>query len=85
MDEQNASANRRKICFVDRQGKELFEISDNECIELIYGDGSYYIGICRYVDEWNFILDGVFWNIHDFAKRMEKSGIIYRKYIRLCN
>lgn len=73
------SDNKKKICFVDSLGKELFQISDRECIELIYGDGSYYIGICRYVDDLHFKLDGTLWNLHDFAKKMEQNKILYQK------
>lgn len=79
MDEQKESGNQRKICFVDGQGKELFEILDDACIQLMYGDGSYYIGICRYVDDLHFKLDGTLWNLQDFAEKMEQNGIIYRK------
>lgn len=81
MNEQNLPENRQKICFADSLGKKLFEIFDDECIELLYGDGSYYIGICRYVDEQHFKLDGKLWNISDFAKRMEQNEITYRKYV----
>lgn len=78
MTEQNVSENNPKIGFVDSQGKKLFEIWNGECVELIYEDGSYYIGICSYVDELHFKLDGQLWDLLDFAKKMEQNGITYQ-------
>lgn len=79
MDRQGTK-NQHHIYFVDGQGNDLFQLPDNGAIQLIYGDGSYYIGICRYVDERHFKLDGYFWDLRDFAEHMERSGIIYRQY-----
>lgn len=78
--EKRIDFNKKKsICFVDNHGNQLFEIPDGECIELVYGDGAYYIGICRYVDELHFKFEGTLWNLHDFAKRMKQRGITIQK------
>lgn len=75
----NTVNKEKKIHFISIQGEETFSVPDGGVIQLIYEDGSYYVGICHYVDEKHFKLNGVMWNLHAFAEHMQQTGIIFRQ------
>ena len=63
------------ICFVDHNGKELFQIPDGGCIQLVSNSGDRQVSICRYVDEEHAQIDGIVWQMQKFAERMVGNGI----------
>lgn len=67
----------KRIRFLDSQGEERFHISTGGIIKMLYGNGDSYYGICHYIDENHMEMDGMIWEIHRFAEKMEKNGIFY--------
>lgn len=65
------------IRFVDIFDHELFCIEDGECIELFAGNGEQKTCLCRYHDRRHASIDGKRWEMLDFARRMDRDGIIY--------
>lgn len=65
------------IRFVDIFDHELFCIEDGECIELFAGDGEQKTCLCRYQDRRHASIDGKRWEMLNFARRMDRDGIIY--------
>ena len=64
------------ICFVNSQGEELFRLADGESLvqnapkwraERIH---------LHYLDADSAMIDGKKWNLLEFAKEMEKRGIM---------
>ena len=49
------------ICFVNSQGEELFRLAST----------------CHYLDADSAMIDGKKWNLLEFAKEMEKRGIMF--------
>lgn len=72
-----AGENRKSIRFVDIFDHELFCIEDGECIELFAGNGEQKTCLCRYQDRRHASIDGKRWELLNFARRMDKDGIIY--------
>lgn len=72
-----AGENRNSIRFVDISGHELFCVEDGECIELFAGSGEQKTCLCRYRDRRHASIDGKRWELLNFARRMDKDGIIY--------
>lgn len=68
---------RNSIRFVDISGHELFCIEDGECIELFAGNGEQKTCLCRYQDGRHASIDGKRWELLNFARRMDRDGIIY--------
>lgn len=68
-------AGETDICFVDPDGACLFTIPDGACLELVYGNGEKGMGICHYLDPYHARIDGVEWELSEFARQMEKRGI----------
>lgn len=67
----------KHIRFVDISGHELFCIEDGECIELFAGNGEQKTCLCRYQDRSHASIDGKRWELLNFARRMDRDGIIY--------
>ncbi len=72
-----AGEDRNPIRFVDISGHELFCIEDGECIELFAGNGEQKTCLCRYQDGRHASIDGKRWELLNFARRMDRDGIIY--------
>lgn len=75
--EAGEGENRNYIRFVDIFDHELFCIEDGECIELFAGDGEQKTYLCRYQDRRHASIDGKRWEMLNFARRMDRDGIIY--------
>lgn len=68
---------RKLICFMDSREKELFRLFDGESIQMTAGDGMHQVSICQYEDEDHMRVDGRLWQMQEFARQMEKRGIVY--------
>ena len=64
------------ICFVNSQGQELFRLSDGESLVQNAPNGERNVSTCHYLDAESAMIDGKKWNLLEFAKEMEKRGII---------
>lgn len=68
-------AGEKEICFVDPDGACLFTIPDGACLELMYGNGERMAGLCHYLDPHHAEIDGVRWELSEFARQMQARGI----------
>lgn len=64
------------IRFVDSTGQELFRLSDGESLVQNAPNGERNVSTCRYIDADSAMIDGKKWNLLEFAKEMEKRGIM---------
>ena len=64
------------ICFVNSQGQELFRLSDGESLVQNAPNGERNVSTCHYLDAESAMIDGKKWNLLEFAKEMEKRGIM---------
>ncbi len=64
------------ICFVNSQGQELFRLSDGESLVQNAPNGERNVSTCHYLDADSAMIDGKKWNLLEFAKEMEKRGIM---------
>ena len=64
------------ICFVNSQGEELFRLADGESLVQNALNGERNISTCHYLDADSAMIDGKKWNLLEFAKEMEKRGIM---------
>lgn len=63
------------IRFTDPDGAGLFAVPDKSCVFLMFGDGESVAAFCRYVDQDHAEIDGVKWQLREFARQMQKRGI----------
>lgn len=66
----------RTIRFTDPKGILLFTIPDGDCVTLMYGDGETVAGVCRYLDQEHAEINGVKWQMAEFALQMQIRGIV---------
>ncbi len=64
------------ICFVNSQGEELFRLADGESLVQNAPNGERNVSTCHYLDADSAMIDGKKWNLLEFAKEMEKRGIM---------
>ena len=64
------------IRFVDSRGQELFRLSDGESLVQNASNGERNVSTCHYLDADSAMIDGKKWNLLEFAKEMEKRGIM---------
>lgn len=64
------------IRFVDGKGQELFRLSDGESLVQNAPNGERNVSTCHYLDADSAMIDGKKWNLLEFAKEMEKRGIM---------
>lgn len=67
----------RMIRFTDSEGILLFTIPDGACVDLMYGDGERVAGLCRYLDQNHAEINGVKWQMTEFALQMQIRGIVF--------
>lgn len=67
----------REIRMTDSVGKAIFSVADGGVIRMLYGNGEDYFAVCRYIDETHAEIDGVSYDVREFAERMERNGISY--------
>lgn len=72
----------KRICFLNGKANRLLSIPDGGYLELIAGNGDKQICICNYVDDDHMKINGMVWQMLDFAKQMEERGIAYRPFPR---
>lgn len=65
------------ICFVNSQGEELFRLADGESLVQNAPNGERNVSTCHYLDADSAMIDGKKWNLLEFAKEMEKRGIMF--------
>ena len=68
------------ICFVNSQGEELFRLADGESLvqnATAADKKTYSLSTCHYLDADSAMIDGKKWNLLEFAKEMEKRGIMF--------
>jgi len=63
----------KKIRFIDSQYNELFTIPDGGSIVVTIPDGGQYIGVCKYLDETHFEINGSRCHIQQFAETLEDN------------
>ena len=66
----------RMIRFTDPDGAYVFSVPDGGCIEMMFGNGERVAGLCRYVDQDHAEIDGVRWQMKEFAQRMQDRGVL---------
>ena len=64
------------IRFVDGKGQELFRLADGESLVQNAPNGERNVSTCHYLDAESAMIDGKKWNLLEFAKEMEKRGIM---------
>lgn len=69
--------NGQAISFVNSKDEKIFEIPDGGVIKLVSENGDRYYALCQRVDECHAKIDGVQWNLQEYAQAMEKRGIIF--------
>lgn len=74
---EKESEDKRCICFLDEQEKQLFSIPDGDCIGLAAENGEQQVCICHYVDAAHVQIHGEVWELLHFAKEMKQRGITY--------
>ncbi|WP_216697233.1 DUF3789 domain-containing protein [Anaerostipes faecalis] len=67
--------NEHTIRFTDPDGVYLFSVPDGSCVFLTLGNGESVAGFCRYVDQDHAEIDGVKWQLKEFARQMQERGI----------
>ncbi len=67
--------NEHTIRFTDPDGVYLFAVPDGSCVFLTLGNGESVAGFCRYVDQDHAEIDGVKWQLREFARQMQERGI----------
>lgn len=65
----------RMIQFVDTNGHRAFTIPDDTFVVLTMGNGESTVSLCQYLDEDHAKIDGIAWQLQNFAEEMEKRGI----------
>lgn len=70
-------SDERLIRFTDPNGILLFTIPDGACVDLMYGDGERVAGICRYLDQDHAEINGMKWQMTEFALQMQIRGILF--------
>lgn len=68
---------RCQICFTDKNGRELFKIADGEAIHMVDNSGENNICFCYYVDSNHAVIDGIKWELRQFAEQMARNGISF--------
>lgn len=68
----------KEIRFIDSQYNELFRIKDGESITITRSDGEKSEKKCRFLDEYHTSIDGLTFQICQFAEIMERNGNTYR-------
>ena len=68
------------ICFVNSQGEELFRLADGESLVQNAPNGERNVSTCHYLDADSAMIDGKKWNLLEFAKEMEKRGIMLPRW-----
>jgi len=63
----------KKMRFIDSQYNELFTIPDGGSIVVTIPDGGQYIGVCKYLDETHFEINGSRCHIQQFAETLEHN------------
>jgi hypothetical protein len=66
---------KRRIQFVDTEGNPTFAVSDGGSIEKMTSDGDSVASLCYYLDAEHARIDGVEWQMQEFACRMQKQGV----------
>lgn len=64
------------IRFTDPDGAYIFSVPDGGCIQLTLGNGESVAGLCRYVDQDHAKIDGVKWQMKEFAQKMQDRGVL---------
>ena len=67
--------NGHTIRFTDPDGAFAFSVPDGSCVFLTLGNGESVAGFCRYVDQDHAEIDGVRWQMKEFAQTMQERGI----------
>ena len=70
-------AGGKVIRFTDPKGVLLFTIPDGACVNLMYGDGERVAALCRYLDQDHAEINGVKWQMTEFAIQMQIRGILF--------
>ena len=64
----------KMIRFIDTQYNELFKLPDGGSIVVTHPSGEQHIGMCKYLDETHFDLNGRCYHIHQFSEIQERKG-----------
>lgn len=76
-EDRRRKENGRRIQFVDIHNQNLFCIKDGEGIELFYENGDRQTCLCHYLDRRHVSIDGKYWEMFAFARRMDKRKIVF--------
>ena len=64
----------KMIRFIDSQYNELFKLPDGGSIVVSIPNGEQYVGVCKYLDEMHFDVNGRCYHICEFAETLERNG-----------
>ena len=74
-DEQNCVYEIEKRCV--SEPAPPVSIPDGACVDLMYGDGERVAGICHYLDQDHAEINGMRWQMTEFALQMQIRGILF--------
>lgn len=64
----------KMIRLIDTQYNELFTLPDGGSITVTHTNGEQYVGICKYLDETHFDINGNCYHQMQFAEMLDRSG-----------
>jgi hypothetical protein len=67
----------KEIRFIDPHYNELFRIPDGGRIAVTRPDGEQWVGVCKYLDECHFEINGECLHICQFAEIQQRIGATY--------
>ena len=70
-------SNANEIRFIDFHYNELFRIPDGGSIVVTRPDGEEWVGICKYLDDCHFDVNGECMHIYQFAEIMQRVRASY--------
>jgi hypothetical protein len=64
----------KTIRFIDSRCNELFTVPDGGSITVTHHGGEQYVGVCKYLDDTHFDINGSRYHQMQFAESIERAG-----------
>jgi hypothetical protein len=74
MSENIYNPDGKDIRFIDSEYNTLFTVPDGGAIVVTRENGEQRVGICKYIDNTHFSVNGNCYHIHQFAAQTERNG-----------